>query len=263
MGKTTLAKALAASIDATVRRIQFTPDLLPSDVTGVTIYDQETRAFEFNPGRSSPTSWWPTRSTGPRPRPSPPSSRCMEERRVTVDGFSYELAQPFLAMATQNPIEMEGTYPLPRLAGPVHPPGSRWATPTGGRAGDARAGGRRSAGPGSTGHRRATGAPARLRMALHVSEAVRRYVVLLVEASRRNSDLRRALPSGPGCGCCAPRAPALALTGRDHVLPDDVQALAAPVLAHPCCSSAGGGSSRTTAEQVVAGLVASVPVPRR
>jgi MoxR-like ATPase len=112
-GKTTLAKALAASIDASVRRIQFTPDLLPSDVTGVAIYDQETREFEFKPGAIFANVVVADEINRASPKTQSALLECMEERQVTVDGVSYELARPFLVMATQNPLEMEGTYPLP------------------------------------------------------------------------------------------------------------------------------------------------------
>jgi MoxR-like ATPase len=113
VGKTTLAKALAASMDATVRRIQFTPDLLPSDVTGVAIYDQETREFEFKPGAIFANVVVADEINRASPKTQSALLECMEERQVTVDGVSYELARPFLVMATQNPLEMEGTYPLP------------------------------------------------------------------------------------------------------------------------------------------------------
>ena len=113
VGKTTLAKALAASIDASVRRIQFTPDLLPSDVTGVAIYDQETREFEFKPGAIFANVVVADEINRASPKTQSALLECMEERQVTVDGVSYELARPFMVMATQNPLEMEGTYPLP------------------------------------------------------------------------------------------------------------------------------------------------------
>src|SRR5437764_6763291 len=113
VGKTTLAKALAASVDATVRRIQFTPDLLPSDVTGVSVYDQETREFEFKPGAVFANVVVADEINRASPKTQSALLECMEERQVTVDGVSYELARPFMVMATQNPLEMEGTYPLP------------------------------------------------------------------------------------------------------------------------------------------------------
>src|SRR4051794_26368230 len=113
VGKTTLAKALARSIDGTVRRIQFTPDLLPSDVTGVAVFDQEARAFEFQPGAVFANVVVADEINRASPKTQSALLECMEERQVTVDGVTYELARPFMVVATQNPLEMEGTYPLP------------------------------------------------------------------------------------------------------------------------------------------------------
>src|ERR671915_1992032 len=113
VGKTTLAKALAASVDASVRRIQFTPDLLPSDVTGVSVYNQESRDFEFKQGAVFANIVVGDEINRASPKTQSAMLECMEERQVTVDGITYELAAPFMVIATQNPIEMEGTYPLP------------------------------------------------------------------------------------------------------------------------------------------------------
>ena len=113
VGKTKLAKALARSIDCSVRRIQFTPDLLPSDVTGVSVYNQETRDFEFKPGAVFANLVVGDEINRASPKTQSALLECMEERQVTVDGTTYELQAPFMVIATQNPIEMEGTYPLP------------------------------------------------------------------------------------------------------------------------------------------------------
>src|SRR3989454_5885751 len=113
VGKTKLAKALARSIDCTVRRIQFTPDLLPSDVTGVSVYNQETRDFEFKPGAVFANLVVGDEINRASPKTQSALLECMEERQVTVDGITYQLQSPFMVIATQNPIEMEGTYPLP------------------------------------------------------------------------------------------------------------------------------------------------------
>ena len=113
VGKTMLAKALARSVDCSVRRIQFTPDLLPSDITGVSIYNQERREFEFKPGAIFANIVVGDEINRASPKTQSALLECMEERQVTVDGETYELAIPFMVLATQNPIEMEGTYPLP------------------------------------------------------------------------------------------------------------------------------------------------------
>ncbi len=265
VGKTTLAKALAASIDATVRRIQFTPDLLPSDVTGVSVYDQESREFEFKPGAIFANIVVADEINRASPKTQSALLECMEERQVTVDGTSYELARPFLVMATQNPIEMEGTYPLPEAQRDRFTARVSMGYPDR-EAEMAMLDGRATADP-LTSLRPVADAAAVQAMVqavgrLHVSEAVRRYVVALVDASRRSPDLR--LGASPRAGLQLLRAAraAAALSGRDHVLPDDVQNMAGPVLSHRLLLTADATLARRSPEQVVADLVATVPVPR-
>ena len=266
VGKTTLAKALARSIDGSVRRIQFTPDLLPSDVTGVAVYDQESRAFEFKPGAIFANIVVADEINRASPKTQSALLECMEERQVTVDGVTYELARPFMVVATQNPLEMEGTYPLPEAQRDRFTARVSMGYPD--RDAElAMLDGRAVADPLTALSPVADAAKVRELVAavgqLHVSEAVRRYVVLLVEASRRSPDLRLGASPRAGLQLLKAARAAAALAGRDHVLPDDVQSLAAPVLAHRLLLTAEATLSRTSAEQVVAGLVASVPVPRR
>jgi MoxR-like ATPase len=265
VGKTTLAKALAGSIDASVRRIQFTPDLLPSDVTGVAIYDQESREFEFKPGAIFANIVVADEINRASPKTQSALLECMEERQVTVDGVSYELARPFLVMATQNPLEMEGTYPLPEAQRDRFTARVSMGYPD--RDAElAMLDERAVTDPLSTLAPVADAAVVRQLVdavgRLHVSEAIRRYVVALVEATRRSPDLR--LGASPRAGLQLLRAAraTAALAGRDHVLPDDVQAVAAPVLAHRLLLTADATLGRRSAEQVVAGLLATVPVPR-
>jgi len=254
VGKTTLAKALAASVDASVRRIQFTPDLLPSDVTGVAIYDQETREFEFKPGAVFANIVVADEINRASPKTQSALLECMEERQVTVDGVSYELARPFLVMATQNPLEMEGTYPLPEAQRDRFTARVSMGYP-GREAELAMLDDRATSDP-------LVGLAPVADAAMFVSEAVRRYVVALVEASRRSPHLR--LGASPRAGLQLLRAAraSAALSGRDHVLPDDVQALAAPVLSHRLLLTADATLGRRSAEQVVAELLSGVPVPR-
>jgi MoxR-like ATPase len=200
VGKTTLAKALAASIDATVRRIQFTPDLLPSDVTGVAIYDQETREFEFKPGAIFANVVVADEINRASPKTQSALLECMEERQVTVDGVSYELARPFLVMATQNPLEMEGTYPLPEAQRDRFTARVSMGYPD--RVAElAMLDERQTADPLATLPPVADAAEVRDLVAavgqLHVAEAVRRYVVAIVGW---------APPPAPACSSSGPPA---------------------------------------------------------
>lgn len=265
VGKTTLAKALAASIDASVRRIQFTPDLLPSDVTGVAVYDQETRAFEFKPGAVFANIVVADEINRASPKTQSALLECMEERQVTIDGVSYELARPFLVMATQNPLEMEGTYPLPEAQRDRFTARVSMGYP--GRDAElAMLDDRATTDPLAGLAPVADAASVRALVAavgrLHVSEGVRRYVVDLVEATRRSPHLR--LGASPRAGLQLLRAAraSAALAGRDLVLPDDVKDLAVPVLAHRLLLGADAAVGRRTPEQVVAELLATTPVPR-
>jgi MoxR-like ATPase len=265
VGKTTLAKALAASLDASVRRIQFTPDLLPSDVTGVAVYDQETREFEFKPGAVFANIVVADEINRASPKTQSALLECMEERQVTVDGVSYELARPFMVMATQNPLEMEGTYPLPEAQRDRFTARVSMGYP-GREAELAMLDDRGTTDPLTALAPVADAATVRELVdavrRLHVSDAIRRYVVALVEASRRSPDLR--LGASPRAGLQLLRAAraSAALSGRDHVLPDDVQALAATVLSHRLQLTADAALGHRSTEQVIAGLLAGVPVPR-
>ncbi len=265
VGKTTLAKALAGSIDGSVRRIQFTPDLLPSDVTGVAVYDQESREFEFKPGAVFANVVVADEINRASPKTQSALLECMEERQVTVDGVSYELARPFMVVATQNPVEMEGTYPLPEAQRDRFTARVSMGYPDR-EAELAMLDDQTGVDPMSTLRPVADAATVRALVdtvgRLHVSEAVRRYVVALVEGTRRSPDLRLGASPRAGLQLLRTARAAAALAGRDHVLPDDVQALAVPVLAHRLLLSADAAAGRRTGEQVVAGLLRTTPVPR-
>jgi MoxR-like ATPase len=265
VGKTTLAKALARSIDGTVRRIQFTPDLLPSDVTGVAVYDQESRAFEFKPGAVFANMVVADEINRASPKTQSALLECMEERQVTVDGVTYELARPFMVLATQNPLEMEGTYPLPEAQRDRFTARISMGYPDR-EAELAMLDERATADPLTELAPVADAAMVRALVAavgrLHVAEPLRRYVVSLVEATRRSPDLRLGASPRAGLQLLKAARAAAAIAGRDHVLPDDVQAMAGPVLAHRLLLTPDATLARRDAQRVVADVVAAVPVPR-
>ena len=266
VGKTMLAKALAKAIDGTVRRVQFTPDLLPSDITGVSAYNQERRDFEFKPGPVFANIVLGDEINRASPKTQSALLECMEERQVTVDGTTYSLQAPFMVIATQNPVEMEGTYPLPEaqrdrftarisLGYPL-PAAEREMLDNHGssspldqlspvaRASDVQ----------------------ELVMAVRgvlVSDQVKDYIISLANATRTSPELRLgASPRATLHLLRASRAWA-ALDGRDYVIPDDVQHLARPVLAHRLLPTAEAIVERHLPEQVVDRIVAQLPLPRR
>ncbi len=264
VGKTMLAKALARSVDASVRRIQFTPDLLPSDVTGVSVFDQERRDFEFKPGAIFANIVVGDEINRASPKTQSALLEAMEERQVTVDGTTYELETPFMVVATQNPIEMEGTYPLPEAQRDRFTARVSMGYPSTGAELDMLD---THGGSDPLDDLEPVADAAEVRKLIdvvrgvHVADAVKRYVIDLVTATRTSPDLRLgASPRSTLQLVRAARASA-ALDGRDYVLPDDVQALAVPVLAHRLLPTGEAQVSRVTPAAVVADLVARVRVP--
>jgi MoxR-like ATPase len=264
VGKTMLAKALARAIDCSVRRVQFTPDLLPSDVTGVSIFNQEARDFEFKPGAVFANVVLGDEINRASPKTQSALLECMEERQVTVDGVTYPLEAPFIVVATQNPIEMEGTYPLPEAQRDRFMARVSMGYPSSSSE-LAMLSSHGSSDPLAAVRPVATAADVRGLVAatrtVWVSDAVKQYVVDLAAATRTSSDLRLgASPRATLHLLRAARAHA-ALEGRDHVLPDDVQVLARPVLAHRLLLTPDAMLGRRSAEDVVSALVQRVPVP--
>jgi MoxR-like ATPase len=257
VGKTMLAKALGRSVDCSVSRIQFTPDLLPSDITGVSAYVRETREFEFKPGPVFANIVLGDEINRAPSRTQSALLECMEERQVTVDGKTYQLERPFMVIATQNPMEMEGTYLLPEAQRDRFMARLSIGYPT---------------------------VSAELRMVdlhstssaldslfpiadadgvrglshavsgVHLSESVRRYIIGLVAATRTHPDLQ--LGASPRATLHLVRAcrAYAALDRRDYVIPEDVQALAVPVLAHRLLPVAA-------AKGALADVVERIPVP--
>ena len=264
VGKTMLAKALARSLDVSFSRLQFTPDLLPSDVTGVSVFNQKTGEFEFRPGPVFASVLLVDEINRASPKTQSALLEAMQESQVTSDGETYPLARPFIVLATQNPIEYEGTYPLPEaqldrftmrvalgypplaeearmLAEQTTDPPLESLTPVAAREEilsaieDAKA--------------------------IYVEESLGRYVVALLRHTR--SSPRVALGASPRSGIALLRvAKARALAeGRDFALPDDVKAVAAPVLAHRLILAPEARSAGATAEELVAEAVEQTPVP--
>ncbi|HEV7825797.1 MAG TPA: MoxR family ATPase [Mycobacteriales bacterium] len=264
VGKTTLAKALARSVACSVRRIQFTPDLLPSDVTGVSVYNQETRDFEFKPGAVFANLVVADEINRASPKTQSALLECMEERQVTVDGTTYELQAPFMVVATQNPIDMEGTYALPEAQRDRFTARVTMGYPDV-RAELAMLDGHGQSDPLATLGPVADAAQVRALVdtvrTVYVSDAVKQYAVDLVTASREHPDLRLGASPRATLQLLRTARAVAALDGRHFVLPDDLQALAVPVLAHRLLPTADAQISRRTTEQIVAGLVARVAVP--
>ena len=264
VGKTMLAKALGRSIDCTVRRIQFTPDLLPSDVTGVSVYNQRSQQFEFKPGGIFANIVVGDEINRASPKTQSALLESMEERQVTVDGTTHVLERPFMVIATQNPIEMEGTYPLPEAQRDRFMARIEMGYPTTASEIDMlnTHGG---ADPLTKLTPVTDGETVRLLIEavrdVYVAPAVKQYLVDVVSATRSNRDLRLgASPRSSLHLLRAARAQA-ALSGREYVLPDDVAGLAGAVLSHRVLPSTEAQLARRSVAEIVTKAVRSVPVP--
>ncbi len=264
VGKTMLAKSLARSLDLDFSRIQFTPDLLPSDVTGVNVFNQRANEFEFRPGPVFANVLLVDEINRASPKTQAALLEAMQESQVTIDGETYVLDRPFIVIATQNPIEYEGTYPLPeaqldrfsmRLA-LGYPPLADEARMLSEQTTDPPL---ESLTPVAT-LAEVTAAIDEAR-SLFVEESLNRYVVAVLRHTRGSS--RLALGASPRSGIALLRvAKARALSeGRDYVLPDDVKAIAAPVLAHRLILAPEARSAGLTAEEIVGEAIEQTPVP--
>ncbi|HEU5471526.1 MAG TPA: MoxR family ATPase [Actinophytocola sp.] len=265
VGKTSLAKALARSIDCTVSRIQFTPDLLPSDVTGVSIFNRQTNDFEFRPGPVFANIVVGDEINRASPKTQSALLECMEEEQVTVDTSTYRLQAPFMVIATQNPIEMEGTYALPeaqrdrftaRVSIGYPDPNAELAMVEEHAAAD----------PMKT-LQPVSDAAQIIKLIetvrrVELSPEVRRYAVELVSATRRLPEIRiGASPRSTLHLVRAARAQA-ALSGRDFVVPDDMHSIAMPVLAHRLVLTAEAQAGRRSSAELIRNLIQRVPVPQ-
>lgn len=264
VGKTMLARALAKSTGLTFRRIQFTPDLLPSDITGVSIYNQKTGDFEFRPGPIMAQVVLADEVNRATPKTQSALLEAMEERQVTVDGVTHRMPQPFMVIATQNPIEYEGTFPLPeaqldRFMAQIR---LGYPSPTDEvLVLDAQ----------QIQHpvdvvEQVTNATEILQLQaavreIYVDPLIKQYIVALANATRQHEAVYLgASPRGSLSLFRTAQARAL-LAGRDFVTPDDVKALAHATLAHRIIVSPGARVKGTTAEEVVTACLGRVPVP--
>jgi MoxR-like ATPase len=266
VGKTMLAKSIARSIDCSFRRIQFTPDLLPTDITGVNVFNQERGDFEFKPGAIFANIVLGDEINRASPKTQSALLESMEERQVTVDTVTYQLGTPFMVIATQNPIEHEGTYPLPEAQLDRFMIRLSIGYPDV----EAEASILDTHGIASTLEEidSVTDAPGVAEMILmarevHVAPALRRYIVSMADASRKHPDVY--LGASPRASIMLLRASraVAASEGRDYVIPDDVKALVIPVLAHRIIVSADASMNGRTSMSVLTDLVSEVPVPVR
>jgi MoxR-like ATPase len=264
VGKTMLAKALARSLTCDFSRLQFTPDLLPSDVTGVNVFDQRTNGFEFRRGPVFTNLLLVDEVNRASPKTQAALLECMQEAQVSVDGVTYELAQPFMVIATQNPIEYEGTYPLPEAQLDRFAMRVELGYPS--LQEEARMLDEQTHTPPLEALQPVAGAADVLRLAaqareIYVEESLGRYVVAVLRQTR--SDERLYLGASPRAGISLLRvAKARALAdGRDYLVPDDVKAMAVSVLSHrlilgPEARAAGLGGA-----EIVAEALEKTPVP--
>jgi MoxR-like ATPase len=264
LGKTTLAKALARSLDLSFQRIQFTPDLLPSDVTGISYFDQKTQEFRFRPGPIFSNILLADEINRATPRTQSALLEAMEERQVTVDGETHLLSRPFLVLATENPIELEGTFPLPEAQLDRFLMRIKLGYPS-------REEERRIA------HRFQGDNPldklipvlagsyltelARKCWDVYTSEAVEDYILDLVRASRETAEV--ALGASPRATLALLRGSRAlaAVEGRKYVLPDDIKRLAGPMLSHRLILTLQGSMDGQASRHVVSELLERVPAP--
>lgn len=263
VGKTMLARSLALSLDAEFRRLQCTPDLLPSDITGVSVFNQETRQFQFMPGPAFTHILLADEINRATPRAQAALLECMGERQVTVDGVTRTLPRPFLVLATQNPIEYEGTFPLPEAQldrflfkvslgylsaeqeglmlqnlGERHPIETLSSV----------AGG--------------SDIPALAEQIwqVHVDETIRTYIVALIQATRRHGDLTLGASPRGGLALYRGAQARAAISGRDYVTPDDIQALTELALPHRCIVKPESALRGRTARDIIAEIVEQTPL---
>ena len=264
IGKTTLAKALAQSLGCSFKRIQFTPDLMPTDVLGVNFFNQKTSDFEFRPGPIFSQILLADEINRATPRTQSALLEAMQENQATMDGVTMPLPDPFLVMATQNPIEMEGTFPLPEAQLDRFMIRLKLGYPSHDEESDILLRFERDAvlpGLDPVTNSDELAAMRELVSTVRVDEAVRSYIVNVSQATRAHDSL--SLGASPRAALALYKtAQALAAIGaRDYVVPDDVKEMAVPVLAHRMILTPNSRLRGRTVDQVVEEVLSSVPVP--
>ncbi len=264
IGKTTLARALAISLGCSFQRIQFTPDLLPSDVTGINWFNQKSQSFEFRPGPVMSQIVLADEINRATPRTQSALLEAMQERQVTVDGVTRPLPRPFLVLATQNPVELEGTFPLPEAQIDRFLIQARIGYP------DARQEEEillRFGGANPIESLRAIAAPAEveelqaLRRTVRVGEPVRSYAVSVARATRQHPEIHLGASPRATLGLYQMAQAWAAIHGRDFAIPDDVKAMAPHVLTHRLIISPQAHLRGRLPSELVADIVSEVPVP--
>ncbi|BAJ63862.1 hypothetical protein ANT_18360 [Anaerolinea thermophila UNI-1] len=264
VGKTMLARSLAKSLGCSFNRLQFTPDMLPSDITGVSIFNQVSRNFEYRPGPIMAQIVLADEINRATPKTQSALLEAMEERQVTVDGVTHPLPTPFLVMATQNPIEYEGTFPLPEAQLDRFLLRIRLGYPS-------LEDEIKILGEQQYQHPIQTLEPVLsqeelLQMqetvkSVFVSPAVKRYIVELSRATRENDDVYLGASPRGSLGLARASQVRAAMQGRDYVLPDDVKALAESILAHRIVINPAARLKNLTSSQIVNEIVSALPVP--
>ncbi len=263
VGKTSLAKALAGSIDCTWKRVQFTPDLLPTDLVGVSVYERSTERFRFQPGPLFANIVLADEINRASPKTQSALLEAMEERQISADGTTHVLPPPFMVIATQNPVEQEGTYRLPEsqldrflLRISLGYPGrtAEMEILDGQGAGEVL----RELQPVVTSEE--VMAMVRSVREVYLASALKSYMIDISEASRRHSSIELGLSPRATLQLAAAVRAHAAARGRDYGTPDDVKAVAVSVLSHRLLLRAGS-NARTSAEDAIRELLADVPVP--
>ena len=266
VGKTMLAKSLARSVGCTWSRIQFTPDLLPTDVTGVSIYDTKSEQFEFKPGAVFANICLADEINRASPKTQSALLECMEERQVTVDGTTHVLEEPFMVIATQNPVEHEGTYPLPESQLDRFTMRLSMGYPN--RESELeileRHGAQQPlndldpvADP-----EEIVGLIKRARD-VHVAPSLKRYIVQMTESTRDHPDVYLGASPRASLYLLRTARAVAASRGRDYVVPDDIKDIVTPVLAHRILLSPEAQMRGASAEEILDALVGRVPIPAR